>query len=126
MRLLVVGMPLPNQRIDNYSFFSAPSFFDYDAMLIDPAAISQAVDEIVGGGGAHTTAADEPIVNAPTGGISVGLADFLRRRRDETERLLERGGTIALFARPNQALRYITGFPAADQYRGLPAPPESR
>ncbi len=122
MRLLVVGMPLPNQRIDNYSFFSAPSFFDYDAMLIDPAALVRAVDEIVAGGASHTTAADEPVVNAPINGIGVGLADFLRRRRQETERLLARGGTVAVFARPNQPLRYVTGYPAADQYSWLPSP----
>src|SRR6266567_1112466 len=124
MRLLVVGIPLPNQRIDNYSFFSAPSFFDYDAVLIDPAAIVQVVNEVLNGTSAHATAADEPIVNAPTTGLNVGLADMLRRRRDETERLLARGGTVAIFARPNQAFRFIAGLPAADQYCWLPVPPE--
>lgn len=123
MRLLVIGMPLPNQRIDNYSFFSAPSFFDYDAILVEPSAIVQAIDEVVGGGGTHATAADEPIVNAPSRGLSVGLADFLRRRRDETERLLERGGTVAVFARPSHSLPFIAGLPGADQYGWLPAPP---
>jgi hypothetical protein len=122
MRLLVIGMPLPNQKIDNYSFFSAPSFFDYDAVLIDPAAIVQAVNDVLNGGAAHATAADEPIVNAPSNGLQVGLADLLKRRRDETERLLERGGTVALFARPSQPFRFIAGMPAVDQYFWLPAP----
>ncbi|HTE86738.1 MAG TPA: hypothetical protein VK821_18640 [Dehalococcoidia bacterium] len=124
MRLLVVGMPLPNQRIDNYSFFSAPSFFDYDAVLIDPAAMVQATKEVLSGAVAHATAADEPVVNAPTEGLNVGLGDLLRRRRDETERLLARGGTVAVFARPNQTFRFVAGFPAADQYCWLPVPPE--
>ena len=124
MRLLVIGMPLPNQKIDNYSFFSAPSFFDYDAVLVDPAAIVQAVNQVVNGGASHATAADEAIVNAPSNGLQVGLADLLKRRRDETERLLARGGTVALFTRPAQPFRFITGFPAADQYCWLPAPPE--
>lgn len=123
MRLLVIGMPLPNQRIDNYSFFGAPSFFDYDAVLIEPAAIVQAIDEVLNGGAAHATAADEPVVNAPTRGLNVGLADFIRRRREETERLLDRGGTVAIFARPNHPFPFIAGYPGADQYSWLPAPP---
>ncbi|MEZ4482119.1 MAG: hypothetical protein R3B97_13390 [Dehalococcoidia bacterium] len=35
MRLLVVGFPMPEPRIDNYNPFNAPSFFDYDAMVVD-------------------------------------------------------------------------------------------
>jgi hypothetical protein len=124
MRLLVIGMPLPNQRVDNYSFFSAPSFFDYDAILIDPAAVVQSVNEVVSGAVAHATAADEPVVNGATAGLNVGLGDFLRRRRDETEALLARGGTVAIFARPNQSFRFIAGFPAADEYCWVPVPPE--
>jgi len=122
MRLLVIGMPLPNQRIDNYSFFNAPSFFDYDAMLVEPSALVQAVEEITGGGGTHATAADEPVVNAPTRGPNVGLGDFMRRRRDETQRLLDRGGTVAVFARPNYPLTFVSGFGGADQYSWLPTP----
>jgi hypothetical protein len=124
VRLLVIGMPLPNQRIDNYSFFSAPSFFDYDAILVDPLAVVQSVNDVLSGATAHATAADEPVVNAPNDGLNVGLADLLRRRRDETERLLARGGTVAVFARPNQTFRFITGFPAADTYCWLPVPPD--
>src|SRR5580700_11174361 len=123
MRLLVIGMPLPNQKIDNYSFFSAPSFFDYDAVLVEPAALVQTIEEITNGGGTHTTAGDEPVVNAPSRGPNVGLADFMRRRRDETQRLLDRGGAVAVFARPNHPLPFVAGFGAADQYSWLPAPP---
>ena len=122
MRLLVIGMPLPNQRIDNYSFFNAPSFFDYDAMVVDPAALVQTIEEITAGGGTHSTAADEPVVNAPSRGPHVGLADFIRRRREETERLLARGGTVAVFARPSYPLPFVAGFGGADQYSWLPAP----
>lgn len=123
MQLLVVGMPLPNPRIDNYSFFSAPSFFDYDAVLIEPASISELIEEVVAGtGSGQTTAAQEPLVNAPTAGLNVGLADLIRRRRDETERLLERGGTVAVFARPNVTHPQVAGFAGADRYSWLPAP----
>jgi len=87
MQLLVVGMPLPNPRIDNYSFFSAPAFFDYDAILVEPEAISKSIDEVVAGGSSHSSAAGEAIVNAPTAGPLVGLGDYLRRRYQETEQL---------------------------------------
>lgn len=123
MRLLVIGMPLPSPRIDNHSFFTAPSFFDYDAVLVEPESISQVIEDVVGGGEAHNTAADEPVVNAATAGLNVGLADLIRRRREETERLLDRGGTLAVFARPNQAHPYVAGFGGADRYSWLPAPP---
>ncbi|MGI8552444.1 MAG: hypothetical protein ACR2PL_16895 [Dehalococcoidia bacterium] len=122
MQLLVIGIPLPNPRIDNYSFFSAPSFFDYDAILVEPDAVSQVIEEIVSGGTAQNTGAQEPIVNAPTAGLNVGLADQLRRRRDEAERLLQRGGTIAVFARPARVHPHIAGFSHADSYSWLPNP----
>lgn len=122
MQLLVVGMPLPNPRIDNYSFFSAPSFFDYDAILIDPLHVSTLLDEVTAGGVAHEISGPQPLVNAPTAGLNVGLGDFLRRRLTEMERFLDRGGTIGVFARPNQAHPYIAGFPGADRYCWLPAP----
>ena len=122
MRLLVVGMALPNPRIDNHTIFTAPSLFDYDAILVDPEAVSQAIEGVVSGGEPQATAADEPVVNAATTGLNVGIGDLLRRRRDETERLLQRGGTVAVFARPNLAHPHVAGFAGADRYSWLPAP----
>jgi hypothetical protein len=122
MQLLAIGIPLPNPRIDNYSFVTAPAFFDYDAVLIEPSAISELIEEVVNGGGSHTTPAQEPVVNAPTRGLNVGIADLIRRRREETERLLNRGGTVAVFARPNVGHPDVAGFPGADRYSWLPAP----
>lgn len=123
MQLLAIGIPLPNPRIDNYSFVAAPAFFDYDAILVEPSAVSEVIEEVVNGGASHTTPAQEPVVNAPTRGLNVGLADLMRRRREETERLLERGGTVAVFARPNVGHPDVAGFPGAERYSWLPAPP---
>lgn len=122
MQLLVVGLSLPNPRIDNYSFTNAPAFFDYDAMLIDPLSVSTVIEGLTSGGESFGTAAGEPVVNAAIAGVAVGLGDFLRRRRSEIERLLARGGTVAVFARPNQEHPHIAGFPGADRYSWLPAP----
>ena len=33
MRILALGQPLPDPLIDNYNWASAPSFFDYDAII---------------------------------------------------------------------------------------------
>ena len=39
-QVLVIGYPLPNVRIDNYTPFTAPSYFDYGALIIDPESIT--------------------------------------------------------------------------------------
>lgn len=36
MRILSIGYPLPNMAIDNYNPLTAPSYCDYDALIIDP------------------------------------------------------------------------------------------
>ena len=47
MRLLAIGYPLPNVNIDNYNALTAPSYFDYDAMFIDPASITKVVRTLI-------------------------------------------------------------------------------
>ena len=47
MRVLVIGFPLPDPQIDNYNFLSAPSFFDYDALVVDTASVSRTIEEVV-------------------------------------------------------------------------------
>jgi hypothetical protein len=123
MRLLVIGFPLPNPQIDNYSFLSAPSFFDYDAVVVEPASISKVIEEVLTRTEEHRTFAGEPVLNEPTGPFVVGLADHLQRRREETERLLAAGKLLVVFARPNVPHSHILGLPGYDRYAWLPAPP---
>jgi hypothetical protein len=40
MRLLAIGFSLPSPDIDNYSVLTAPSYFDYDALLVDPESLT--------------------------------------------------------------------------------------
>ena len=36
MRILSLGQALPDSTIDNFNWASALSFFDYDALVVDP------------------------------------------------------------------------------------------
>src|SRR3972149_2318500 len=71
MRALVLGFPLPDPQIDNYNFLSAPSFFDYDALVVDTASVSRAIEEVVRQSQERLTYTDEPVVTgaaAPVAG----------------------------------------------------------
>ena len=122
MRVLVIGFPLPDPQIDNYNFLSAPSFFDYDALVVDTASVSRTIEEVVDQSQERLTYADRPVVNGPTSPLAVGLADALRRRQDETQRLLARGDLVVCFAYPDVPHPRVTGFPGCHRYYWLPAP----
>jgi hypothetical protein len=122
MRVLVIGFPLPDPQIDNYNFLSAPSFFDYDALVVDTASVSRTIEEVVDQSQERLTYADEPVVNGPTSPLTVGLADALRRRQEETQRLLARGHVVVCFAYPDVPHPRVTGFAGCHRYYWLPAP----
>jgi hypothetical protein len=122
MRVLVIGFPLPDPQIDNYNFLSAPSFFDYDALVVDTASVSRAIEEVVDQSQERLTYAEQPVVNGPASPLAVGLADALRRRQDETQRLLARGHLVVCFAYPDVPHPRVTGFPGCHRYYWLPAP----
>ena len=123
MRILSLGFPLPGPQVDNHTFASAPTFFDYDALVVNPQALSQLIEEVVGGSKEHVTRSRERVVNAPTAPDAVGLAELLRDRQDETARLLARGGLVVCLAYPNVMHRRVAGFTGCDRYFWLPAPP---
>lgn len=122
MRTLILGYPLPNPSFDNYTFLNAPAFFDYDAVVADPAGVTRVVKEVLGQAAVHVTYLDQPVVNGPSSPAAVGLADQLLRRREETARLLGRGGLVVCFLRPNVVHGGVAGFPGCDRYSWLPAP----
>lgn len=123
VRLLLIGFPLPNPAFDNYDFLQAPSFYDYDAVVVEPAGISKVIEDVLARSEDHQTFAGEPVLNEPPGPFVVGLADQLQRRRDETERLLAAGKLLIVFARPNVPHSHVLGLPGYDRYSWLPAPP---
>ncbi len=122
MRFLSLGFPLPGPRVDNYSFTTAPSFFDYDAIVVDPAALSRLIETLVDGEESYHTHFEEPVENGLTTPEQVGLADVLRRRQNETNRLLADGKIVVCFAYPDVAHPRVAGFTGCDRYFWLPAP----
>jgi hypothetical protein len=122
MKLLAVGYPLPNAAIDNYNVFNAPSYFDYDAVLVDPASITRAAAQLTEEGIEFEAFDGRVVVNAPGSATVASAADLIRRRADETRRLLEAGGVVLLIARPNAVQPGVAGFEGCDRYSWLPAP----
>lgn len=108
--------------IDNYNALTAPSYNDYDALIVDPASITRVARELAEGTVQPEAFDDRPIVNAPTSASAVSAAEQLRRRADETRRLLEAGGLVVVFARPDAMQGGILGFEGCDRYHWLPAP----
>src|ERR1700694_3086059 len=121
MRILSLGFPLPGPAIDNFTFLNAPSFFDYDALIVDPRAVSQLVDEVLSGA-EHTSYSGERIVNGQSGRDCVSLEEMLPHRAAETARLLARGGLVVCLAVLNAVLRGVQDMPAVKRYYWLPPP----
>jgi len=126
MRTLVLGIPLPHVTYDNYSFVSAPSFADYRRLVVQPQAAATTVHEVLEGQKEHTTFAGQAVVNGPPSLAAFALADLLRMRQREAQRLLERGGTIVCFAFPDTIVGDVAGAGLWRLYDWLPAPPGFR
>ncbi len=122
MRTLVIGIPLPHVTFDSYSFLSAPSLFDYDRIVVEMSAVSDAVEQVIDGSAEQKTHGGLPVVNGAGGPRTFSLAELLRLRRLEAERLLARGGVIVCFAYPDVAHEGVAGLPAWRRYAWLPAP----
>jgi hypothetical protein len=116
MRILSLGFPLPGVALDNYSFASAPSFFDYDAIVADPSAFAQLIQDVVAGTKEHTTRSGERVVASAAAAHEIDLGSLLAQRHAETERLLSNGGLVVTFAHPNATHETF------DCYGWLPAP----
>ncbi len=122
MRILSIGFPLPNVAIDNYSALTAASYNDYDALVIDPASITRDVNDLLTGVKTFDAQDERPVLNAPTTATTMGATDQLRRRADETSRLLEAGGLVVVLGRPDATIGGLLGFEGCDRYHWLPAP----
>jgi len=128
MRVISLGFALPDPRVDNHSIANAPALFEYDACLLDPAAVSRQIEDIAQGagsssGGMYQTPAGSPVMPGATGAFHFGLGELLEQRRREAQKLLERGGVIAVFGYPNAPHASVSTLPGANRYTILPAAP---
>lgn len=122
MRVLVVGYPLPHSVMENFSVLTAPSYFDYDALVIDPAGITASVRELLDGEKEFSANDGRPVLNAPDTATVASIAVQVQRRNEETQRLLEAGRTVICIGRPNASQSGVLGFEGCDRFSWLPAP----
>jgi hypothetical protein len=123
MRVLSLGIGLPDAQVDNYNWASALSFYDYDALVIDPrVAVSQLIESVLERGESFVTYTDDAVEAGPSHGETVGLTDLLRQRREEVTHHLARGGLIVCFAYADMAHPDVPGFNGCHRYYWLPAP----
>ncbi len=121
-RILSLDFPLPGPLVDNFNFLTAPAFFDYDAIVVDPAALSLLIEGAVDGSLDAESFGGRAIRNVPAQPQELSLAEVLLRRRDETRALLAHGGIVACFAVPATAHTGIDGIERLDDYYWLREP----
>ncbi len=120
-RILSIGYPLPGPLVDNYGFLSAPSFFDYDAMVVDAASVARAIEGVVDGSTPASTFNGVPVRNDASADAAASLAAIIARRLDETAQLLANGGALVCILHPESALRGVEGAGDIGSYAWLPA-----
>jgi hypothetical protein len=120
-RILSLGVPLPGPRVDNYNLLTAPSFFDYDALIVDIQSTAQLIEGVAAGTADPETFGRKRVRKVAESPDDVALADVLARRSDETARLLANTGVIAVFAQPPVTLRGVEGTDGLSSYWWLPS-----
>jgi hypothetical protein len=118
-RILSLGFPLPGVRVDNYNFLTAPAFFDYDALVVEPLALSALIEGVACGAIEATTFGGAAVRNVPRAPGEMPLADALLRRRAETRALLDRGGAVVAFGAPAVTHHAVAGVDALDSWYWL-------
>lgn len=122
MRILSLSHRLMNPSIDNHHIFNAPAVVDYEAIVVDVAELANTIRNAVLVKERYETYASLPVVNGePIDGVA-GIADTLRRRRDEFTRALERGAVVIVMAHPPAPISGVAGYQGLDNYFFLPAP----
>jgi hypothetical protein len=122
MKVLVIGFPTPNPDVENYQALTAPSYYDYEALVVDPESLTRSATELLTGEREFSAQDGRTVVNAASSASAVSAGEMFSRRTEETVRLLEAGGTVIVLGRPNAPITGIVGFEGADRYSWLPAP----
>jgi hypothetical protein len=120
-RILSLGFPLPGTHVDNYNVLNAPALFDYDALIVEPYALTALVERIVASTEDAATFSGAPVRNHPTTPGDAALGELLLQRREEARLLLENGGLIVAFLQPAVRLE-VTRAGDLDSYFWLPDP----
>ena len=122
MKVITIGYSLPNTKVDNHNVLNAPSYTDYEALFVNPLSITAIVSELLAGDKEFSAQDGRPIINGSTTASAVAAADQIRRRSDETHRVLDQGGIVTVMANPNATQSGLINFEGCDRYSWLPAP----
>jgi hypothetical protein len=117
-RILSLGFPMPGIQVDNYTILSAPAFFDYDALVVDPRAARALIDEVAAGAAEARTFGNAVVRAKPMTPDEISLGSLMEQRREETRMLLDRDGVVVVFA----CAAAHHGQGAAGAYGWLPLP----
>jgi hypothetical protein len=123
VRVLSLSHRMQHRLIDNHTIFNAPAIFDYEGIVIDAGGVFDTIRQAVKAEAAFTTRGDIPVVNGESLDGVTGIADVLRRRREEFVRALERGSVVVVFAHAPDLITGVHGMHGLDRYFFLPAPP---
>ena len=122
MRTLVLGIPLPNATFDNYSFLSAPSFFDYGRLIVEHVRPVRRVEEVDSRATEHTTHGGQAIVNGPGGPAAFSLAELLGCAAARPSGCSPAAASSPASPTPMSATTAIRELPGWRSYDWLPAP----
>ena len=122
MKVITIGYSLPNTVVDNHNVLNAPSYTDYEALFVNPLSITSTISELLEGTKDFSAQDGRPVINGSTTASAVSAADQIHRRSDETRRVLDQGGIVAVMANPNATQSGLINFEGCDRYSWLPAP----
>lgn len=102
LKILSVDIPLEGGAVTVGGFGAAPSWSDYDAVVLDMERVSSYVERVVRGKYATHDSTGMPIVNSTEShrAGNVSLTQLIDRRTRELNDLLGSGGTIICFIYP--------------------------
>jgi len=105
-KVLTVDFHIPGNDITNFSFYEAPSFSDYDVVIIDPISVSDAWKNV-------TPREDGSLLVHSNWdrGFGKTLVTIMEQRAEETKLLLEKTeGIVVCFLRQKEPiLKYKSG-----------------
>ncbi|MBE0426224.1 MAG: hypothetical protein IBX72_06220 [Nitrospirae bacterium] len=119
LKILSVDFPVEGKGIENYSFYEAPAFSDYDVVIIDPQNISGLWNKIKPerDGSLHTYTSQD-------GGFGKRLTSSMSRKKDELRSLLKitEGIVVCILRNQGHKLKLYEGYNSwtIDRYSWLP------
>ncbi|MBM3142073.1 MAG: hypothetical protein FJ005_03350 [Chloroflexi bacterium] len=104
-RILSIDLKLDNDQITNAGFIDAPSFHDFDIVLIDPLGITNFLDKQ-----SHKYKESFRTIDYDPTGTDKWIKNVTNQRRKETKRFLNLGRLlVCILRRPDIA--YLCSFP---------------